>query len=68
VTVRAQLVDLKLSTIVGMQRFEAVEPASSENAYGGVVAANRAVAVLLDQITVWLRECVGHSPTCRRSM
>ncbi len=68
VTARAQLVDLKLSTIVGMQRFEAIEPASSENAYGGVVAANRAVAALLDQITVWLKECVGHSPTCRRSM
>ncbi|MBH0208206.1 MAG: hypothetical protein HP495_06765 [Nitrospira sp.] len=68
VTARAQLVDLKLSMIVGMQRFEAVEPAPSENAYGGVVAANRAVAALLDQITVWLRECVGHSPTCRRSM
>lgn len=68
VTARAQLVDLRLSMIVGMQRFEAIEPAPSENAYGGVVAANRAVAVLLDQITVWLRECVGHSPTCRRSM
>ncbi len=68
VTARAQLVDLKLSMIVGMQRFEAIEPAPSENAYGGVVAANRAVAALLDQITVWLRECVGHSPTCRRSM
>ena len=68
VTARAQLVDLKLSMIVGMQRFEAIEPAPSENAYGGVVAANRAVAALLDQITVWLRECVGYSPTCRRSM
>lgn len=68
VTARAQLVDLKLSMIVGVQRFEAIEPAPSENAYGGVVAANRAVAALLDQITVWLRECVGHSPTCRRSM
>jgi cholesterol transport system auxiliary component len=68
VTARAQLVDLKLSMIVGMQRFEAIEPAPSENAYGGVVAANRAVAALLDQITVWLRECVGHSPTCRHSM
>lgn len=68
VTARAQLVDLRLSMIVGMQRFEAIEPAPSENAYGGVVAANRAVAALLDQITVWLRECIGHSPTCRRSM
>ena len=68
VTARAQLVDLKLSMVVGMQRFEAIEPAPTENAYGGVVAANRAVAALLDQITVWLRECVGHSPACRHSM
>jgi len=65
VTARAQLVDLKQATIVGMQRFESIESAPSENAYGGVVAANRAVAVLLNQITVWLRECVRHSPTCR---
>jgi cholesterol transport system auxiliary component len=66
VTSRAQLVDLKQSTIVGMQTFEAIELAPSENAYGGVLAANRAVAALLDQMTSWLRECVRHSPECRR--
>ncbi|HMS83904.1 MAG TPA: ABC-type transport auxiliary lipoprotein family protein [Nitrospira sp.] len=66
VTTLAQLVDLKQSTIMGMQRFETSEPAPSENAYGGVVAANRAVAQLLDQLTVWLRDCVRHSPNCRR--
>jgi cholesterol transport system auxiliary component len=66
VTARAQLVDLKQSTIVGMQTFEAMEPAPSENAYGGVLAANRAVAALLDQMASWLRECVRHSPECRR--
>jgi cholesterol transport system auxiliary component len=66
VTSRAQLVDLKQSTIVGMQTFEAIELAPSENAYGGVLAANRAVAALLDQMASWLRECVRHSPECRR--
>ncbi|MBH0200692.1 MAG: hypothetical protein HP497_15000, partial [Nitrospira sp.] len=66
VTARAQLVDLKQATIVGMQRFETIEAALSENAYGGVVAANRAVAVLLDEIGSWLRQCVQHSPACRR--
>lgn len=66
VTSRAQLVDLKQSTIVGMQTFEAIEFAPSENAYGGVLAANRAVAALLDQMASWLRECVRHSPECRR--
>lgn len=66
VTSRAQLVDLKQSTIVGMQTFEAIELAPSENAYGGVLAANRAVAVLLGQMASWLQECVRHSPECRR--
>lgn len=66
VTAHAQLVDLKQAIIMGMQRFETIESAPSENAYGGVVAANRAVAVLLDQITAWLRDCVRHSSTCRR--
>jgi cholesterol transport system auxiliary component len=49
-----------------MQTFEAIELAPSENAYGGVLAANRAVAALLDQMTSWLGECVRHSPECRR--
>jgi cholesterol transport system auxiliary component len=66
VTMRAQLVDLKESMIVSTRAFEAVENAPSENAYGGVLAANRAVAGLLDQIVSWLRQCVRHSPECGR--
>jgi cholesterol transport system auxiliary component len=67
IKVRLQLVDLKESTIVGTRAFETVENASSENAYGGVLAANRAVAGLLDQIVSWLQQCVRHSPECGRS-
>jgi len=67
VTVRLQLVDLKESTILGTRAFEAVENAQSENAYGGVLAANRAVAGLLDQIVSWLQQCVQQSPECDRS-
>lgn len=66
VTMRAQLVDLKEATILGTRAFEVVENATSENPYGGVQAANRAVAALLDQIASWLGECVRHSPECRR--
>ncbi len=66
VMVRTQLVDLKESTILSMRAFEVVENAPSEDAYGGVQAANRAVAALLDQIASWLGECVRHSPECRR--
>lgn len=64
VTARLQLVDVKESTILGTRSFEAVENAPSENAYGGVLAANRAVAGLLEQITSWLHQCVRHSPEC----
>jgi cholesterol transport system auxiliary component len=66
VMVRAQLIDLKESTILSTRVFEVMENTTSENPYGGVQAANRAVAALLDQMASWLRECVRHSPECRR--
>lgn len=66
ITARLQLVDLKESTILGTRAFETVENAPSENAYGGVLAANRAVAGLLDQIVSWLQQCVRHSSECGR--
>jgi cholesterol transport system auxiliary component len=65
-TLLAQLVDLKESRIVGTRAFEAVESAPSEDAYGGVMAANRAIATMLDHIASWLQECVRHSPECAR--
>ena len=64
--IRTQLVDLKESTILSTRTFEVVENAMSENPYGGVQAANRAVAGLLDQISSWLRQCVRHAPECSR--
>lgn len=67
VMVRSQLVDLKESTILSTRAFEVVENTTSENAYGGVQAANRAVAALLDQISVWLRQCTLESTECSRS-
>ncbi|MBH0191829.1 MAG: hypothetical protein HP492_08760 [Nitrospira sp.] len=66
VAVRAQLVEVKESRLVGARVFEAVEKAQSDDAYGGVVAANRAIAALLDDLALWLRECMRHSPECSR--
>ncbi len=66
VMVRTQLVELKGSTVLSTRAFEVVENAASENPYGGVQAANRAIAELLDQIGSWLRQCVRHSPECSR--
>ncbi|MEC4890296.1 MAG: ABC-type transport auxiliary lipoprotein family protein [Nitrospira sp.] len=66
-TVRTQLIDLKESRVVGARTFEALEDAPSGDAYGGVVAANRAMAALLDQIGAWLQGCVRRAPVCGRS-
>jgi cholesterol transport system auxiliary component len=66
VTVRAQLIDVRESRVVGTRAFETVESAPSGDAYGGVVAANKAVAALLDDMASWLKECVRRSPESGR--
>ncbi|MFO1428538.1 MAG: ABC-type transport auxiliary lipoprotein family protein [Candidatus Competibacteraceae bacterium] len=49
-TVRAKLIDIPTDHVLGTQLFEIVEPAPSEDAYGGVQAANKAVQRLLGEI------------------
>lgn len=61
-TLRAQLVDLQRLRPIGTKVFEVVEPAPSEDAYGGVTAANRAVAKLLDEVAAWVSRCVQEAP------
>ncbi len=65
-SLRGQLIDVKESRVVGTKLFEAEEPAPSEDAYGGVLAANRATATMLAQITSWLQSCARHAPECNR--
>lgn len=65
-TLRSQLVDLKESRVVSTKTFEALAEAPSEDAYGGVLAANQATAAMLAQITSWLQSCVRHQPECNR--
>jgi cholesterol transport system auxiliary component len=57
-TLRTQLIDLQHLRPIGTKEFEISETASSEDAYGGVVAANRAVARLIDEVAAWLKECM----------
>ena len=66
ISVRAQLIEIREARIVGTRTFETVENAPSEDAYGGVMAANQAVAALLDDMASWLKECVRRSPECSR--
>lgn len=56
---RAQLVDLRRQCVLGVRGFVALEEASSEDAYGGVLAANRAVATLLPQLAAWLNASIN---------
>lgn len=49
-TLRVQLVDLRSKQVLAMQEIDEVEPADSENAYGGVVAANHALQRVLERV------------------
>ncbi len=49
-TLRATLLDDRTRQVLAWQEFDAVESASSEDAYGGVLAANRVVQTVLDQL------------------
>jgi cholesterol transport system auxiliary component len=55
-TIRARLIDLTKRRVLASSAFEAVEAAPSDDPYGGVVAANRAVARVLDEIATWCGE------------
>jgi cholesterol transport system auxiliary component len=55
-TLRARLLDLAERRELANSTFEAVEAAPSDDPYGGVVAANRAVARVLDEVAKWCTE------------
>jgi cholesterol transport system auxiliary component len=55
-TLRAHLVDIKSRRVLAWREFDATVPAASEDPYGGVVAANRAVQVLLEKLATFCAE------------
>jgi cholesterol transport system auxiliary component len=57
-TLRANLVELRSHRVVATEQFEVDETAVTDDAYGGVVAANKAVKRLLDALA---RFCVQQS-------
>lgn len=50
ITARVKLFDLRSGHVLGTQVLEVIEPSPAEDAYGGVVAANRGVARVLTQV------------------
>ncbi len=59
ISLRAQLVDLRAGRVLATRLFDLTEPAAAGDAYGGVVAANRAVQQLLHELAQF---CVSHQP------
>lgn len=59
ITLRAQLVNLREQHVLATQVFDIREPAQTDDTYGGVRAANRAVATLLQDLASF---CIQYSP------
>lgn len=49
-TLRAQLIDLRSKAVLATREFDVLEAAPSDDPYGGVLATNRAVKILLQQV------------------
>ena len=49
-TLRAQLIDMKDKRVIAAKLFDESESAASDDAYGGVIAANRALQRVLEQL------------------
>jgi len=62
-TLRGYLVDTKTRRVIVWREFEATAPAASDNPYGGVVAANRAVQTVLENLAAFCAEAVRGVPT-----
>lgn len=61
-TLRVDLVDDKTRRVVARREFDASVAAASDDAYGGVVAANRAVQTTLRELAAFVAETVHRGP------
>jgi cholesterol transport system auxiliary component len=59
-TLRAQLIDARGKRVLAVKQFDEIENAASEDAYGGVGAANRALQRVLGQLAEF---CINESTT-----
>ena len=62
---RSQLVNIKDRQVIGTRNFESAEEALSEDAYGGVLAAQQSVSRLLDDLMNWLVGCLQEDSSAR---
>ena len=62
-TLRSYLVDDKTRRVLAWHEFDATVAATSEDPYGGVVAANRAVQAVLKDLSAFCAETASHRRT-----
>lgn len=55
-TLRAQLIDLRAHTVLATREFDFIEVAANDDPYGGVLATNRAVKLMLQQVADFCAE------------
>jgi len=58
-TLRATLVEVAARRVLASRELDAVVPAASEDPYGGVIAANRAVAAVLEELSAFCVTAIG---------
>lgn len=61
VALRIQIIKLPEYLVLGTRLFDVAEEAPNDDAYGGVVAANRGVERLVKEVAGWLSGCVSGS-------
>jgi cholesterol transport system auxiliary component len=59
-TLRAYIVDNTTRRVLAWREFDETVPAASEDPYGGVVAAKRAVQAALERLAAFCAEAAGH--------
>ncbi|MBU0676392.1 MAG: membrane integrity-associated transporter subunit PqiC [Proteobacteria bacterium] len=57
-TLRSYLVDNKTRRVLAWREFDTIVPAASDDTYGGVVAANHAVKIVLEELSTFCAEAV----------
>ncbi len=59
-TLRAHLLDTASRQVVAWREFDAVVPSASEDPYGGVIAANRAVREVIEELARFCGQAAGN--------
>ncbi|MBS1218110.1 MAG: hypothetical protein H6R21_1243 [Proteobacteria bacterium] len=64
-TLRAYLVEEKTRRVIAWREFDAAVPVTSEDPYGGMVAANRAVGIVLERLATFCAEAARSAWTTK---